>query len=1015
MSTESVPKKSLEINEGDVWKTLESLLASYEDTDNSTDQEEIRTTVSEMVTSLCNEIDGHVKKCKDKRYGEGHPRYTIALSLCERYIAYLNQKIEATSGKFSKEIMERLRDYFNEKVTELKEITVAQEDGSHDKEPVENHDVVKIIDEDLSQDIENKFYTEIKTSVEFLILNATIFETTVEQIKPLKADVISNFNKELEEIKKIDGKEIVSKLLDLGNFLSSEKEKLSSYTGSNEAVIKNISTLLDSRLKMIAKEIQKNITPAPKETEVLNNKEITGENDNIEGNDKNKEGDKKEEIKKEKPKKKPKHLDMEPIESEVVDMDTLGDFLIKKLKALPLNSERDVKVLHEHLVEILKRELKKLEENKDTGKIEELDKHILHIGNALDPIFHFKLKSKGGVDLAGDKLREEDVYKKEFITILYNTFRFVRTELERLKIKKPNPIKANQKLEDGKTPRPETPETPQNQTPAAQETPKPEQKPATLQDMLETIIDTNTETLHISEEIKNDAGFNAWLERIARKNHKQKEKGLSSVAQETIEDWHERYTNRKEYISQVAELLKGKGAFESVFASFTTDEEKAFAKKEYIEKLEWELLIDGAAAIKKIENIQKAHEACLAQEAQIKKLQKNKQEIEQSLQNTTMRIRGDLAFDILHGPNSESEKVHDLTDFLEDISLNYKFYHGPIQGSEVDDYTKNKSMRNMFVLYEKSRKGTEDGHYHKEINWLGKIWNKVRPKATTHENYYDLNAFENTIRTLEELKLVPTQNTTEKEAKENMNILTTGLRSLQYKISVERKDLESAAKELFTEEKRSVFLKIYTTYIQNKGFHSSMQEKARASGNKERAFEGIDQSITKSKSDYTETIRNTEDALKGDNYEFQEFIRDTQQEFALDQLTKIGEELRRNKKDIKKLQVISARIHSINIHNPSEEVELAHRRVSLELSQACVSLAGNSKELLLAPNAIAHYEHVFQAENSDIDKATKKKYADEAIQLLQKTLEATGAANIAKQIELKRFIKYFEDKAKNIQ
>jgi hypothetical protein len=517
--------------------------------------------------------------------------------------------------------------------------------------------------------------------------------------------------------------------------------------------------------------------------------------------------------------------------------------------------------------------------------------------------------------------------------------------------------------------------------------------------MIEACLIHNESDPSISPEIRDDAGFNSWIERIAKKNH---EKNAGYIY--TIETWFGEYKKQQEKIQVISDLLRAEAVSLSLFKDFKNPEQIILAKQKMLEKLEWDLIVNTQAAEKKISNILEVKQRVEQNEAHVAKLEKEKTEIVRSLQNKEVKISGELVFNILHGQNAELVKIHDFERFLIDMAQNYEFYHGPLK--EKEDMG---DMRRMFVLHDKTRKGTYDGNHIKKIGLWGRLTGKLaRYRKTGTENYDDLKAFETTIRALEAAEVIPTHTSNKDLAKHNMDNLILLVKKAEDAIANHIPLEDFLHSQGGTEKDRESFLALYNTYIKNKGRNSSMQKLARESDQQGTVVSSINTHLEQAQQRNEELRQEAFETIRGDAGEFDEFAEDVKNEFILDEMNSIIQTLRENKKgdNIEKLNLIAKKLESIQTTGLSDDITLTHRRASLELSQAYIRIVSKKPEGVLAPNNMAYYKKIFESSEQEIPKAKKKEYVVAILQTLKDVLPKK--TKTLEKLEIERFIKHFE-------
>jgi hypothetical protein len=540
---------------------------------------------------------------------------------------------------------------------------------------------------------------------------------------------------------------------------------------------------------------------------------------------------------------------------------------------------------------------------------------------------------------------------------------------------------------------------------------------STPEEMVALLIDESSDELHISDEIKKDKLFEAWLHRIAERNNKERYNAPTYINPKTIEDWHQEYKASANQILTIKGLLTDKTAFENVFSSFETEEKKDFARKNMGQQLEWELVYDPENAKKKIESILLAHKETIEQNEKAKKLEEKQKEIMRALTNQGgERIPGEVAFDIMYGNETfaRTAKVHDLSRFLTDMSQNYEYYSNADKDSNHVSH-----MRKMFNRYEDSRRNnTPDKHELDKLSWYKKAKLAIGRKLSFNsklEDYEDLRSFETIMETMKNLGLVPSANTPKNQSSENMKVVMSGINSAVKTMSAEGNKgmtFEDAVQVLnLSDEQKERIKTLYRTYIDNRGRHTFFQEQAKQSEASKKILRSIDTSIQNAKTKQSEAHMKMESALFDiDQYNFEYFQLAIEQEFALDSLTKLSENLRKNKNSLKALEDIESKLGRID-SDMSHEVELAHKRISLELSQAYVTATTkNEKGFVLAPSSIKHYERILA--DDKITRKKKEEYLNAVIKLLRDSLAIKKGT--LEQIEIKRFITNFEKKLSNL-
>lgn len=524
-------------------------------------------------------------------------------------------------------------------------------------------------------------------------------------------------------------------------------------------------------------------------------------------------------------------------------------------------------------------------------------------------------------------------------------------------------------------------------------------------ELLQSILNESDETVHIDTEIRDDNEFNIWIGKMAKNIHKK-----DFHHKETLEGWYTVYTEQKESIRRIKDLTKDKKVSDMFFAEFTTPELKAFAEKRMFDELEWDLFVNKKEVGDRIIKIEQIKKSCEQKVDQIKKLEEEKIAIENSLKNKDLRISGDLVFNILHGQGAEKEKVSDFVQFLEDMSNNYTYYLGSFK-----NINKPGTTREMFRLYEQTRKNTQNnnGHQSRKINFWNRLVGRARRwRDDKYPNYEDMRAFEYTIEKMQDLGIVPTNEYQVEEIHNNMIKLEAFTKKAEEAITKPGVTLEDFLQTQDDEnESKKMFVAMFETYINNRGRHSSFQKQARESDKKDVAFTSINNRIDQAKTEIVHEDSRLKTHIQDEN--FDSFVNETKEDFLLSELNSAITELRGNKNmNIKTLDSIAKKLKETEEGVSSDEAILTQRRVSLELAQAYTRIVSNRKESVLAPKSMEYYRLILQSSEIEIPKTEKKKYIEEILKLLKE--ELPKKQKILEKLEIEKFIKYFEEAQKTL-
>ncbi len=511
--------------------------------------------------------------------------------------------------------------------------------------------------------------------------------------------------------------------------------------------------------------------------------------------------------------------------------------------------------------------------------------------------------------------------------------------------------------------------------------------------------------------IKSDVGFSDWIERVAARN--EATQGQQYIARD-LASWHTEYLKQKETIGTLETILKGTSIFDREFEKFTTPEEKKFAKEKLLKDLEWDMVVFPRETERAIQSILESKTKTEKQAEQIKQLEKQKNTIERALADTGMRIEGDVTFDIIHGENSEKKKVWALEDFLADMDNNYKYYHGPVDGTDSP-----RDIRRMFRLYTEAKRDKLDGG-NKKIGLLARTFGKIkRYWKKDIVDYGDSNAFEANIKLLQAEKLVPTETTSVEEANQNMMHMRHIIRTVQSSMNdAHQLSLDEALETIpGGEPMKEKFRKILAFYIKNRGTHSSLQLQARKGTESTEHMANFDAKIRTEKSKLQQQEIDTASALIERYQNPLSFEMDVKNEFTLYRLQTLSNDLKKPIKDrdaAQSLNRISKDLESIVVDNGmSDEIHSLHKRVSLELAQAYVRIVAKRKEVTLAPETMRNYKLIFESSDEDIPKVVKQQYATTIIKLLKDSLKQKTKA--LEKLEISRFISYFENIEKTLK
>ena len=445
-----------------------------------------------------------------------------------------------------------------------------------------------------------------------------------------------------------------------------------------------------------------------------------------------------------------------------------------------------------------------------------------------------------------------------------------------------------------------------------------EEKEVTLEDMLANIIihddasfDDEASFANLKT-IKSDVGFSDWIERVAARN--EATQGQQYIARD-LASWHTEYLKQKETIGTLETILKGTSIFDREFEKFTTPEEKKFAKEKLLKDLEWDMVVFPRETERAIQSILESKTKTEKQAEQIKQLEKQKNTIERALADTGMRIEGDVTFDIIHGENSEKKKVWALEDFLADMDNNYKYYHGPVDGTDSP-----RDIRRMFRLYTEAKRDKLDGG-NKKIGLLARTFGKIkRYWKKDIVDYGDSNAFEANIKLLQAEKLVPTETTSVEEANQNMMHMRHIIRTVQSSMNdAHQLSLDEALETIpGGEPMKEKFRKILAFYIKNRGTHSSLQLQARKGTESTEHMANFDAKIRTEKSKLQQQEIDTASALIERYQNPLSFEMDVKNEFTLYRLQTLSNDLKKPIKDrdaAQSLNRISKDLESIVVDN----------------------------------------------------------------------------------------------------
>lgn len=550
--------------------------------------------------------------------------------------------------------------------------------------------------------------------------------------------------------------------------------------------------------------------------------------------------------------------------------------------------------------------------------------------------------------------------------------------------------------------------------------------PLTPDMVLEEMI-TFSESLDIPEKIEKDELFQAWLHRIAEKKCRESSNSRESKFDDmkSIESWYQEYTDTLNPMLQIKELLANEDVFDYVFAGFTDTEEKKFARENMGQEIEWQMYLNSERIKTKINTILTLIENIKARNEEITKLEKVKREIEGAQIPTTsiQRLSGEAAFDVVHPENIS--KVADLTSFLNDIQENYAYYSNTGKNKNSVGY-----IRSMFSKYRDSRKKGIAEHVTSKIPWykkLGYAISQYSPFGHELEDHEDVNSFERIINFLQSENLVPSENTPEEEASNNMHKLLAKLQQVKRILEKDRtKTPEDAISELSSTENSNALKdklkKLYSIYVENMGRQTSFQKNI----NHEKLTKAIatkETSINKAKGDKEVIIEKTVQRVLVSSIDFNHFTQETQSMFALKKLSELSKEFEGAKKNQTKtgtspnFKYFAARLQTISVdeETSSPEVILKYKQLSLEISQAYIALANKDKRGLsiMTLESMQHYENIL---NGDIEKDKKKEYLEAAIKLLTESMKTTSQPkNILREVRIRRFIDHFQSKLKELE
>ena len=165
-----------------------------------------------------------------------------------------------------------------------------------------------------------------------------------------------------------------------------------------------------------------------------------------------------------------------------------------------------------------------------------------------------------------------------------------------------------------------------------------------------------------------------------------------------------------------------------------------------------------------------------------------------------------------------------------------------------------------------------------------------------------------------------------------------------------------------------------------------------------------------------ESIRITQELLKESVGDFDDFVKNVHTELAEEKLKGIGTRLQEQKTKktmtAESLKKLVEELAKVSTAHASEEADLLHRKVSLELCR--LTYKHSTKENNISAKKLAevrvHIESFFASKDTEVPQKVKQEYATETIRLLKAKKVAT--TNISEQHQLDRFIKFFEEKHK---